>query len=431
MTDMSAGRSRMPRLGYLINQYPKVSHTFIRREIEAVERHGVSVSRFALRGWDADVVDPSDIAEKHRTRYTLDRGLLPLFGGVARVALSRPKALLAAFRASAAMARKSERALAYHFAYVAHACQLLRWTSEDGIEHLHVHFGTNATEVAMLLRILGGPTYSFTVHGSEEFEKADRLGLDKTIANAAFVVTVNAYGRAQMMRHANVEDWPKIHEVHCGLEADYFTLRPPSDRRRLVAVGRLSREKGHLLLVQAFAAIATEFPDADLVVAGDGVLRDDIEAHVRALGLDGRVTVTGWVDTARVREEITAARAMVLPSFMESLPVVLMEAMALGRPVIASRVCGIPELVEHGRTGWLITPGDTDALAAAMRQALTLSDDECRRMGEAAFARVVERHAIDREVLALLKLFQTKAGQAASRDPATPTDQGVVAQFPV
>jgi glycosyltransferase involved in cell wall biosynthesis len=430
MTDMSAGRSRMPRLGYLINQYPKVSHTFIRREIEAVERHGVPVSRFALRGWDADVVDASDIAEKARTRYTLDRGLAPLIAAVARVAMSRPKALLAALRASRAMARKSERGLAYHFIYVAHACRMLKWATEDGIEHLHVHFGTNATEVAMLLRILGGPSYSFTVHGSEEFEKADRLGLDKTIAGAAFVVTVNAYGRAQMMRHAQVDDWPKIHEIHCGLEADYFTLKPPSPRRRLVAVGRLSREKGHLLLVQAFGMIAAEFPDADLVIAGDGVLREEIESLVRSLDLGERIRITGWVDTARVREEITAARAMVLPSFMESLPVVLMEAMALGRPVIASRVCGIPELVEHGRTGWLVTPGDTAGLAAAMREALLLSDDACRRMGEAAFERVGERHAIDREVIALLRLFQMRTFQVPIIDP-TPAGQGVTAQFPV
>ena len=179
--------------------------------------------------------------------------------------------------------------------------------------------------------------------------------------------------------------------------------------RRLLCIGRLSEEKGQLLLLQAAARLAAEGMQFELVLAGDGELRAEIEAAISRHKLDGRVRVTGWISGERVREEILAACALVLPSFSEGLPVVIMEAMALRRPVIATFVGGIPELVSPGEHGWLVPPGDVEALGGAMRACIDASVQTLARMGETARERVLERHDVEREVGKLTALFQRHA----------------------
>src|SRR5262245_4184884 len=165
------------RVAYLVNQYPKVSHTFIRREILALERLGREVKRFAVRGWDAEVVDPEDRAEQGRTHYLLQRGLLSLAGAVFVQALARPRRFFAALALALRMARRADRPWPYHLVYLAEACALRQALGDDGADQLHAHFGTNTAEVAMLAHALGGPPFSFTVHGPEEFDKPMFLGL--------------------------------------------------------------------------------------------------------------------------------------------------------------------------------------------------------------------------------------------------------------
>jgi glycosyltransferase involved in cell wall biosynthesis len=135
----------------------------------------------------------------------------------------------------------------------------------------------------------------------------------------------------------------------------------------------LNAQKGHLLLLDAFARVARSVPEARLVLAGDGELRREVESRIDALGLRGRVEITGWISEAQVRQRIRAARALVMSSFAEGLPMVLMESLALGRPVIAPAIAGIPELVKAGQSGWLVTAGSSDELAAAMLEALAAS----------------------------------------------------------
>ncbi|HWH82051.1 MAG TPA: glycosyltransferase, partial [Burkholderiaceae bacterium] len=173
----------------------------------------------------------------------------------------------------------------------------------------------------------------------------------------------------------------------------------------LVCVGRLCEQKGQLLLVQALHKLVAQGVDARLVLAGDGEMRAAIESLVASLGLAGRVRITGWIGSAEVRAEILAARALVLPSFAEGLPVVLMEAMALRRPVVTTFVAGIPELVRDGVDGWLVAAGDVEALAEAMRACLNAPANQLARMGDAAHERALARHDIDREAAKLCALF--------------------------
>jgi len=402
------------RIAYFINQYPKVSHSFIRREILALERQGFEIQRIALRGWDAELVDAEDVDEQRRTRYVLQAGMLPLLGALAKTLLVTPGQFLAALVVAVRMGYRAERSLPYHFVYLAEACRILPWLRFFGATHVHAHFGTNAAEVVMLMRALGGPPYSFTVHGPDEFDKPQFLGIGEKIRRSAFVVAISSYGRSQLFRWVEHAHWPKIKVVHCGLEPSFHDVAPvpPPAAPRLVCVGRLCEQKGQLLLIEAVHRLARKNIQCELVLAGDGEMRTEIETLIDSYKLNGQVRITGWISSDQVGQEILAARGLVLPSFAEGLPVVIMEAMALQRPVLTTYVAGIPELVIPGENGWLFPAGDVDELVAAMEDCLSRSTSELQVMGAAAHARVLERHSIDVEAAKLAGLFRQAASGA-------------------
>jgi len=399
------------QVAYLINQYPKVSHSFIRREILALERQGFDVIRVALRGWKDTLVDPEDIEERKKTRYLLDRGVGGLVPAVFRRLWKAPRALFRGLVLAVKMSRQAERSLPYHLAYLAEACALLRTLEATSVRHVHAHFGTNSTEVAMLAQALGGPTYSFTAHGSAEFDSPLGIRLTEKIEHAAFVVAISSFGRSQLFRWVGHEHWHKVKVVHCGLENGFHTGRHIDssiypEEARFVCIGRLCEQKGQLLLLEAMRVLKEKGKQLHLVLAGDGEMRPVLEKYIADHGLQDRVSITGWISSAQVRQELLAARAMVLPSFSEGLPVVVMEAMALGRPVLTTSIAGIPELVRHGTDGWLIPAGDVDALVKALGDILALSTQQLKAMGLDAQVRVIERHSIDTEAGKLAELFR-------------------------
>ena len=396
---------------YLINQYPKVSHAFIRREILALERQGMVIHRFAIRGWDADLVDAEDKLEREKTRYLLQSGMLPLLLAMLKHALRSPSSLLGALVIAFKLSRKAERSFLYHVVYLSEACWLLGELRDCGAQHLHAHFGTNAAAVAMLVHALGGPPYSFTVHGPEEFDKPLAIGLEAKIRDAKFVVAVSSFGRSQLFRWVGREHWSKVQVVRCGIDPEFHQSAslPVQNAPRLVCIGRLCEQKGQLLLVEAAALLRAQGIDFQLVLAGDGEMRPQIEALISQYGLNARVSITGWLNSAQVRDEILAARATVLPSFAEGLPVVLMEAFALHRPVISTFVAGIPELVVHGESGWLCAAGSVSELAKAMAECLAADSTHLEAMGQAGFERVLMQHSIDREAAHLHSLFNATA----------------------
>jgi len=397
------------KIAYLINQYPKPSHTFIRREIQALERLGVEIFRISLRGWADDLADPQDELEREQTHYVLKNGGLCLLLAVIRVFLTQPLRLIRAIALASRLAfDRSERPLAVHLIYVAEACQVLFWLRKAGVQHVHAHFGTNSAEVAMLTQVLGGPQWSMTVHGPAEFDRKPLLNLPEKIMRSVFVVAISSYGRSQLFRCIGHQHWSKIHVVHCGLEPAFYSSPATgvADAQRIVCVGRLSEPKGQLLLLEAAKQLWDRGAVFDLVLAGDGEMRRDIEAMIARHELGERVRLTGWISSEQVRDEILASRALVLASFAEGLPVVIMESMALRRPVIATYVAGIPELVIPGEHGWLIPAGDIEALVNALQEVLEAPASKLLTMGQAAQARVISRHNIDKEAEKLQRLFQ-------------------------
>ncbi|UVL76008.1 glycosyltransferase family 4 protein [Pseudomonas putida] len=399
------------RIAYFINQYPKVSHSFIRREILALERQGVEVQRIALRGWDAELQDAEDTSERAMTRYVLQGGVKGLLTPTLQVLRAQPRRFFHALRVAMRLGLRADRAWPYHLVYLAEACQVLQWLQAGEAKHVHAHFGTNSTEVVMLANLLGGPAYSFTVHGPEEFDKPQFLHMGEKVRRAAFVAAVSSYGRSQLFRWVAHEHWPKVKVVHCGLERGFHevaSVNVPAGPR-LVCVGRLCEQKGQLLLLEAARQLAAQSIAFQLVLAGDGEMREQIEALITRHGLQQQVRITGWISSAQVREEILAARALVLPSFAEGLPVVIMEAMALRRPVLTTYVAGIPELVRPGENGWLFPAGAVDELAQAMAECLAQPAEVLQRMGEAAYQRVLQRHDIDTEAAKLAGYFKASA----------------------
>jgi colanic acid/amylovoran biosynthesis glycosyltransferase len=395
------------RIAYLINQYPKVSHSFIRREIVALERYGFEIDRIALRGWDNELVDEDDRLEQKRTWYVLRDGVIALTLAMLRILVTRPTNFLRALALACRMSRGADRPLRYHLIYLAEACRIEARTRTARIKHVHAHFGSNPAEVAMLVNVLGGPPWSFTAHGPEEFDKAKAIGLPEKLRRCCFAVAISSFGRSQLYRNVESKHWSKIYVVHCGLERAFYDNIPASksSSRRLVCVGRLCEQKGQLLLIEAAGRLLESGLDFELVLAGDGELRTEIETLIEQLGLTKIIRITGWISSADVRNELLSARALVLPSFAEGLPVVIMEAMSLKRPVISTFVAGIPELVHDGQHGWLVPAGDLDALVGAMKACLDASPTTLEAMGTAAQAAVLLSHDIDTEVGKLKALF--------------------------
>jgi colanic acid/amylovoran biosynthesis glycosyltransferase len=397
------------KVAYLINVYPKVSHTFIRREILALESQGLHVTRIALRGWDDHLTNDEDHAERNRTRYVLKDGARGLVAAIGGVLVERPVALLRTLFLAWQIGRRAERPLLVHLVYVAEACRILTWLQDSGIEHLHAHFGTNPAAIAMLVHSLGGPPWSFTVHGPDEFNNPQLIALAEKVRRCQFVVAISSFSRSQLYRLVEYRYWPKVKLVHCGLETAFHSVRvvPTTETRRLVCVGRLCEQKGQLLLVQAAAQLADRGVEFQLALAGDGEMRPEIDLLIANLKMQDRVRITGWISSAEVREEILTARAFVLPSFAEGLPVSIMEAMSLRRPIISTFIAGIPELVVHGEHGWLVPAGDVKALAEAMEACLRAPADMLEQMGEAARRRVLQFYDIDSTASRLIELFDS------------------------
>jgi colanic acid/amylovoran biosynthesis glycosyltransferase len=405
------------RIAYFTNQYPAVSHTFIRREIRALEADDVTVIRYALQSSPQGLVDAEDEAEQTITRYILAAGVAE-FVRCCLAGLIRPIALFKAIRLALQIGWHSDRGLLKHFAYLLEAIVLAEWCRRDTADHIHAHFGTNSAAIVMLAWQLSGIPYSFTVHGPDEFERATLLALDVKLRHAAFVVCVSHYGKSQLMRWSTSDQWPKIALVHCGLDVGFFEekLTKIPQTGRLVCVARLEEQKAHLVLIEAARKLREAGVSFEIVIIGDGSLRPWIEEAIRNAGLEREIAITGWLTGDRVKEEIAAARALVLPSFAENLPVVIMEAMAFGRPVISTYIAGIPELVVHGETGWLVPASDDVALAGAMREVLAESTEKLTDMGLRGRARVIENHDVRKEAAKLKMLFEkVKSGGADMR----------------
>lgn len=420
------------RVAYLVNQYPQPSQAFIRREIRALEAQGSDVARFTVRRYRGMLVDPADQEEQSKSVSVLDQGGLVLIKDTVLAAVRSPGRFFRALRLTWQHARRGDRGRLVQMVYLAEAATLRRLLSQAGVDHLHAHFGTNSTEVALLCRMLGGPPYSFTAHGPEEFDRVIALHLRDKVHYSAFAVCISSYGRSQLWRWIEFEDWPKVKVVHCGVDEHYLAAGDPPavpDSRDFVCVGRLVGQKGQLVLAEAARRLRDSGEQFCIHLLGDGPLRGEIEKFVARHRLENHLKLHGFASGADVRRRIVESRATVLPSFAEGLPVAIMESLALGRPCITTYVAGIPELVEPGQTGWLVPAGDADALTAAMADVLRATPTKLTEMGRRGAHRVRERHDVMQEAGRLRRYFSESAGEAMVARSDSPASAPVIANM--
>ena len=403
----NAGSSSL-KLAWLTTEYPKASHTFVRRELEAVEQSGHSVERFSIRP-GGPIADPADVREASKTHYLLQQSLLTHAICVLSLLLKRPVRVLQAVIASWAMWKVSNRGFVRHAAYFVEACTLCVLLQRKQVQHVHVHFGKNAADVARLSFILGGPGYSMQIHGPGEFDNPAGFSLGPKVADSRFTTAITSYATAQLRRWTEQQYWHKLKVIRCGVNDVFLNAGSllTKDVPQFVCVGRLTAQKGQLLLLESIAQVVRAWrPDVRLVLAGDGEMRNVIEARIHELGIEQQVSISGWIGEHQVRDLIMQSRAMILPSFAEGLPVAIMESFALRRPVISSCITGVPELVEQHKNGWLVIAGDANGTAAAILDCLQTPLDRINEMGQHGRSRVVANHDVRVEASRLVELFQ-------------------------
>jgi colanic acid/amylovoran biosynthesis glycosyltransferase len=417
------------RIGYLIAEYPKISHTFIDREIEALRELGVDVATFSIRPTPADQL----LTEADRRAAAETFSILPAGPGrLARAHLRGLRAhplryattLVQALRLSAGGARAN----LWQLFYFAEAMVLWEECRRRGIDHIHAHFANVASAVAMFAASFGGGdrmSWSFTMHGPTEFDDVTRYAIAEKIRSATFVACISDYCRAQLMKLVEPRHWDKLSVVRCGLDFDQLpdldldldvgldldeagagvdTDGRASGPLRVLSVGRLVADKGQLLLVQAVAALRARGVDVTLTLVGDGPDRGALTDAVRRLGIGESVLLAGAVDQGRLPELYLSSDVFCMPSFAEGLPVVLMEAMAHGLPVVATRIAGVSELVQDGVNGAVVAAGRVDLIVDAL--ARLAADPELRaRWGAAGRHGVRDDHDIRASALTLAELF--------------------------
>lgn len=419
-------------IAYLTGEYPKVSHTFIEREIAALRGLGLTVLTCTVRRPPpAAVVGAGQQAEAAGTFCILETARSPW-----RLLAAQAAALRAApghWARAAALAWRTRppgaKALLWQLFYLLEAAVLARHLRAEGVCHLHNHFADSSCTVALLASEMTGIPFSFTPHGPAIFFEPAKWRLDVKTERAAFVACISQFCRSQMMLFSDPAQWGKLKIVHCGVDPAAYGRRRrleavpeapsreapeatamPGQGARILFVGRLAAVKGVPLLLEAFADLAACFPEARLEIVGDGPDRAALEARSAALGLGGQVIFHGYRPSDAVAALMDEVDMLVLPSFAEGVPVVLMEAMASRIPVVASRVAGVPELVEDGISGLLVPPGDVAALSDAV--AHLLADPALRaRMGGAGRVKVELEFDVGKEAARMGALFDGSLGR--------------------
>lgn len=415
----------LPRLAYLTGEYPRATDTFIQREVAALRAEGFSIDTFAVRRPGPDhLTGPEQHRGQASTTYLLELARSPALP-IAHVTavLRRPGRYLRALALALRTGRPGIRGSVYQLIYFVEAVLLAQQLLKRRIDHLHNHFGDSSCTVAMLAAEAAGLPFSFTLHGSGIFFEAKSWRLDEKLARASFCACISHFTRSQAAIFAGAEHHDRLHLIHCGVEPHRLaSVTHDGQGTRLIFVGRVVETKGLSDLFDAMGPLVERWPDLTLTVVGDGPDRAALAQQAQRSGLAQQVEFTGTKAQGDVTGLLAAADVFVLPSYAEGVPVVVMEALGAGVPVVATFVGGITELVEDDVTGYLVRPTDADHLAD--RIARLVEDPALRtRLGQAGRSKVEAEFDSRIEARRLATLFvNTAAGRSTpTRPPPLPT----------
>jgi len=425
VSGVAAGKAEArPRLAYIMSRFPKISETFVLYEILALEAQGLQVEVFPLLREHQTISHPEAAAVVARAHYHpfLSWRILQ---AVLYFLLHRPiatlRVLLEVLRGTLASRNFFIGALGIFPKTVRFAYEMQRL----GVEHVHAHFATHPALAALIVHRLTGIPFSFTAHGSDLH--VDRCMLEHKVRAAAFAITISAFNREVMVQECGEDLRRRIHVVHCGVDPAVFAPGAPDAHAgaggsvlRLLCVASLEEVKGHRILIEACAELVARGVRLRCDLVGEGPQRREIEAQIAAAGLGDAVRLHGNLPRPVVSRMMAAADIFCLASVptrdgkREGIPVVLMEAMATGLPVVSSRLSGIPELVEDGVVGVLVEPRDSLGLAAVLEQ---LAGDPDRRhaLGQAGRRRVEMHFDLHQNARRLAALFVDHAVHETQR----------------
>ena len=414
-----------PRVAYIMSRFPKLTETFVLFEILAVRDHGATVDVFPLRREAAARMHPEAAALLKEACFRPAVGWRTLRANLAALR-RRPRAyfgaLLTLLRATAGSARYLLGGLLTFPKAIAFADEMTR----RGVTHVHAHFASHPAVAAFVIHRLAGIPYSFTAHGSDLHR--DRHMLREKVSEASFVVAISRYNRDRIVAECGDAALGKTMVVHCGVDTQRFRPATPTARggdtdltrarhpTRLLCVGTLHEVKGQAILIEACRRLQQRGVGVLLELVGDGPDRFALQQQIRRAGLHDRVRLRGSLTSGGVVDCLAHAQVAVAPSVpsrdgrREGIPVALMEAMACGVPVVASRLSGIPELVEHDKSGLLVEPGDATALADAI-ELLCCKPDLRERLAREARHKVLSEFNLASQAAKLARLFAT-GGQA-------------------
>ena len=395
------------RLGYLYSRYPVISQTFCDAEMLALERLGTDLEI-------GSIYPPlTSLRHEHISRlrapihYAPPQTVLRICERNAKTTGKWPRELVDRHERKYGPSVKAEQRArnALHFADL---------FTRNGVDHFHVHFANRAAHTAMFLKEISGIPFSVTAHG-QDFMKD--LGNDDLLremcAAAAFVAAETDYSRELLCQRCP-DSAAKIYRVYNGIDLEHFPLTPsatPNPVPVIISIGRLVAFKGFEQLIDACAELTRRGLDFSCEIIGDGPLRENLRAKIDKLDLSSRLTLLGSLSQAAVFEKLRTADIFALASVTDQqgasdvFPTVIIEAMSAARPVISTRLAGIPELVAHEETGLLVPPGDGIALAQALEQLIQNRELQAR-YGRAGRARVEQHFRIEHTVVPLLQLLQ-------------------------
>jgi glycosyltransferase involved in cell wall biosynthesis len=401
------------RLGYLVSKYPAVSHTFILREIAALRSRGIEIEVASINDPTprAEMTDAERVEADH-TFYVKRAGAGGALKAAAWMVVRRPGGLLGGLREALKLGGLDVRRLLLCLFYFVEAAILARWMAERSLKHLHVHFATPAATVALILTRMMPVGLSITVHGPDEFYDVPGYYLAEKIAAAKLVVCISFFAQSQLMKLTPGRNWGKFDLARLGVDCEHFGARPfvaSPEVFEVLCVGRLVSTKGQRILIAAVEELIRAGRRVRLRLVGDGPDRKELEALVQERGLGDAIRLEGSINQDRIQEFYQRADVFALASFAEGIPVVLMEAMAMEIPCVATRINGIPELIRDGVDGILVAPSDVAGLVEAM--ARLMDDAELRgALGKAGRRRVLEGYEIGRSADRLAEVFGSRLG---------------------
>ena len=414
MSQRASGAERPRKVAYIMSRFPKLTETFVLYEMIAVEEIGHDVEVFPLQRERTKTMHPEAAPLVARARFAplVSRKILSAnFYYLTNAPKRYLSTLWTALRGNVGSARYFFGALGFLPKIVLFARQM----ECEGVDWVHAHFASHPALAAFVVHGLTGIPYSFTAHGSDLHR--DQTMLTEKVEQAEFVATVSQYNRNLIARVAGEKFRDKVHVVHCGVDTDVFRPKPRlpekvgADRPLAIGcIGTLHEVKGQRHLLDACRALADRDVDFVCHIVGDGPDRHLLERQIAELRLGDRVQLRGKLLRAEISALLDELDVVVAPSVptkngrKEGIPVVLMEAISAGLPVIGSRITGVPELVEDGRVGFVCEPGDSAAIADGLER-LALDSELRRSFGYEARAKAVEEFDLYKNAIRLADFF--------------------------